>query len=319
MRNTFLRRKKLKDITDKFETLREAVASARLILPEEGRSLIEGKRVAKGDPFEVARISAIGACKRTWEIIPFCHPIPITFCGIEFEWEGNDLIIRARVRAIASTGVEMEALTAVSVAVLTVYDMLKPHLDSMEIGGIKLLEKRGGKSDWQEELDPPVKTAILVVSDSVSQGKKEDRAGKAVRDFLKGERGVEIVAEEVVGDERDEIQRRLKEYIGKGVELIFTIGGTGLSPRDVTVEAVRSILDREISGIPEAIRAYGQRRTPYSMLSRGIAGLKGGTLIVTLPGSSRGARESIQALFPGLLHIFRVLRRFPHRWGYEEG
>ena len=99
----------------------------------------------------------------------------------------------------------------------------------------------------------------------------------------------------------------MEEFIQQGVKLIITTGGTGLGPRDVTVEATREVIDREIPGIMEAARSFGQRRTPYAMLSRGLAGQKGDTIIVNLPGSSRGVEESLDAVFPAVLHAYKMM------------
>ena len=96
------------------------------------------------------------------------------------------------------------------------------------------------------------------------------------------------------------------------VDIVLTSGGTGLGPRDVTPEATKKVLEKEISGVAEILRAYGQRRTPLSMLSRAVAGIRGTTVIVNLPGSVRGVSESLDALFPGILHIHKMLAGYGH-------
>jgi cyclic pyranopterin monophosphate synthase len=222
-----------------------------------------------------------------------------------------------RAKAIAPTGVEMEALTAASVAALTLYDMLKPHTQEIEIRSVRVLSKSGGKSDWQVQLSPPVKAHVLVLSDTVAAGKQEDRAGKAIVEALRHQQSVEVVGYEILPDDQELLQERVRQLVAHNIDLVLTVGGTGLGPADRTVEALRPLIEREVPGVMEAARAYGQRRTPYAMLSRGLAGLIKNTLVITLPGSTRGAKETYEALFPAVLHIFSVMRRAPHPHGYQ--
>jgi cyclic pyranopterin phosphate synthase len=307
----------MRDITAKIETLREALAEAFVAMPPQAQLLVRERRTEKGDALEVARAAGIMAAKRTWELLPFCHPLPLTHVEISYLFEELGVRIRASAKAIAPTGVEMEALTAASVAALTLYDMLKPHTQELEIRSVRVLSKSGGKSDWQVQLSPPVKAHVLVLSDTVAAGKQEDRAGKAIVEALRHQQSVEVVGYEILPDDQELLQERVRQLVAHNIDLVLTVGGTGLGPADRTVEALRPLIEREVPGVMEAARAYGQRRTPYAMLSRGLAGLIKNTLVITLPGSTRGAKETYEALFPAVLHIFSVMRRVPHPHGYQ--
>lgn len=294
----------MKDVSNKITTLRTATAEAAIYAsPEAVKSALAGT-TPKGAVWDIARAAGIIAAKKTPELIPYCHQIPLEHIKIDFETSDTTIKITSSVKAIARTGVEMEALTAASIAALTVYDMLKPICDDIKISDLKLVEKKGGKSDFKEKIIPSA--AVIVTSDSISTGKKEDRSGKLIMERLKNF-GAEVKSYLVIPDDREKILKTVRGLIDEGVELIITTGGTGLGPRDVTVDALKSIIEREVPGISETMRSFGQRRTPYAMLSRGIAGTTGKTLIITLPGSSRGVKESLDAIFPYVFHIYPML------------
>jgi len=140
------------DVGAKATTAREAVARGRISMSREARALVRAGRVAKGDPLQAARIAGIMAAKRTSELVPLCHPVPLTHVEVTLTATRAGYDIEARARTTAQTGVEMEALTAVSVAALTVYDMVKAVDRGMVIDAIRLVEKRGGKSgEWRRE------------------------------------------------------------------------------------------------------------------------------------------------------------------------
>lgn len=249
------------------------------------------------------------AAKRTSELIPYCHQIPLDHVEINFEPRESSIKILATVKAINKTGVEMEALTAVSVAALTIYDMLKPIDESVKISDVRLIEKHGGKSDFKEKVIPAA--AVMVTSDSISSGKKDDKSGKLIVEKLRS-LGCDVKSYLVIPDEKEEVLKLVKGWVKEGIQLIITTGGTGLGPRDVTVDALKGIIEREVPGIAETMRSFGQRRTPYAMLSRGIAGVVGKTLIITLPGSSKGVKESLDAIFPHIFHIYPMLEGKGH-------
>jgi cyclic pyranopterin phosphate synthase len=301
------------NITHKSKTHRTAIA--RAIVRVSSQDTIEAilrRTVPKGDVLEASRIAGLFGVKRTSDMIPDCHPLPVEYTQISHQIHELDIEILVEVQTLYRTGVEVEAMHGASVAALTMYDMLKPIDKGIEILSIKLLEKKGGKSQYKDKLNKPVRAAVIVCSDSIAAGAKEDRAGLAIREKLEGYQQVSVADFSVVPDEVDAIQGKVLALYEQQFDLIILTGGTGLSPRDVTPEAIRPLLDREIPGIGETARSYGQEHMPYSMLSRSLGGLKGNTLILALPGSTRGAQESMDALFPYLLHIFRVMEFARH-------
>ena len=300
------------DITNKTTTLRTAVAQAILKVskPETIRA-IENDTVPKGNVFAMSKAAGLLGIKRTPDILPDCHPLPIEFTGVEYNVNGLEITVLFTVKTIYKTGVEVEAMHGASVVALNMYDMLKPIDKGIEIHAIKLLSKKGGKSDFRDKFRKDLTAAVVVCSDSISAGHKEDKAGKAIINKLES-CDVNISEYVIIPDEIDVIQEKVKSYQKQGIDMVIYTGGTGLSGRDVTPEALIPLLDRRIPGIEEAIRNYGQDRTPFSMLSRSVAGTIEDTLVLALPGSTNGAKESMDAIFPSVLHIFRILKGARH-------
>lgn len=300
------------DITHKINTQRTAIAEAVVrVSRQETMDLLLQKRIPKGDVFEVARAAGLLGVKQTANLIPDCHPMPIEYTSIGYETNDLEIRITVEVKTIYKTGVEVEAMHGASIVALTMYDMLKPVDKGIEISGIRLVKKKGGKSDFKDKFRKDLRAHVIVCSDSISAGNKEDKAGKAIASKLEA-CSVEVAHYTVIPDEPTSIQSALDDAHNAGADLLIYTGGTGLSPRDVTPETLFPLLDRQIPGIEEAMRSYGQDRTPYSMLSRSVAGVKGSMLVLALPGSTKGAAESMDALFPQLLHIFRIMTGARH-------
>ena len=300
------------DVSPKFNSLRYAKAEGYLYGNPDALARVADRTVPKGDVLEVARAAGILAAKRCSDMIVFCHPIPLDWVEVNFEVEPEHIRVIAEVRSVWKTGVEVEAITAVTGALLNAYDMLKPLDTELSFGGIKVLKKRGGKSNFPDTFSKPVQAAVLVLSDSTHAGTRKDKSGLIIKEFFK-DQPVEISIYEVLPDDRKLIAERLVALADKEkMQLVFTTGGTGLGPRDVTPEATLDVLERTVPGIVEAIRKHGRDRTPFAMLSRGEAGVRGDCVIINLPGSSKGAQESLQSLFPGLLHIFPMMRGKGH-------
>ena len=299
---------------NKKSTLRTARAQAVLKGTPQLMEVLQSRKGPKGDALEVARTAGILGGKKTWEWIPFCHPIAIEQIAIQYEFQNDSVTVISEVRSVGKTGVEMEALVAAQIAATTLFDMLKLIDSSMTIEGVKVLEKSGGKTTFREKIPENFKAAVIVTSDGTFSGKRKDRSGILIKNFL-DELGIPVKEYLILPDDKVKIQSALRTLFEKEYNLVLTTGGTGLSPRDVTVEATKEVIDREVPGIVEVARHFGQQRTPYAMLSRGIAGLKGKMLIVNLPGSSKGALESLHAIFPAVLHSYPMMEG----GGHEEG
>ena len=301
----------MRDVSAKNWTLRTATARARLKCSPDSIELIQQDRAPKGDPRPVAKVAAIHAAKNTPQWIPYCHTLSLDWIGVEFELGKDFIEVLVMVRAIYKTGVEMEALTAASAAALNLYDLLKPVDDDLRIESIELLEKTGGKSNASALAKTAWRGAILVCSDRASVGEYSDESGPIL---MKGiaEFGGDLVDYQIHPDDPSQIQSTLRGWIEAAVDIILVSGGTGISSRDRTPEAVDEILERRLPGIEEKFRGYSMDRTPLAMFSRAVAGTCKSTVIVTLPGSPSAAQDAIDCLFPYLLHAPSILRGEGH-------
>ncbi len=299
------------NITHKTNSLRQAVASATVIVSKpETMEAIKKRAVPKGDVLEFSRAAGLLAIKKTSDVIPDCHPLPVEYAAIEYNFDELKIIITVEVHTIYKTGVEVEAMHGAMITALTMYDMLKPIDKGIEITTVKLLNKKGGKTDFNTEDTTGIRCVIIICSDTVAAGTNKDATGVAIAEKIKKFQLSATV--EIIPDNMEMIQAKVKQHSIDGIQLLLFAGGTGLSAKDITPEAIEPMLDRKIPGIMEAARAYGQERMPYSMLSRGIAGFIKNTLVITLPGSPRGAAETVDALFPYVLHVFRVAGGIRH-------
>ena len=299
------------DITHKSNTLRIATAQAIVkVSKQETIQAIHDKTVPKGDLFAMSKAAGLLGVKKTPELLPDCHPMPIEYTGIEYAIEGLDIIIQVTVKTIYKTGVEVEAMHGASIVALNMYDMLKPIDKGIEIHAIKLLEKKGGKSSYPIADVSGLTAGIVVCSDTLSQGIGEDKSGAVIQERMQAY-GLQTSDIQIIADDAEQIQNAVT-LITKENNVVILTGGTGLSKRDITPEAVIPLLDKRIAGAEETIRRYGQERTPYAMLSRSVVGTIGDCLVLALPGSSIGVAESLDAVFPALFHSFKILKGERH-------
>jgi cyclic pyranopterin phosphate synthase len=314
-------RARMVDVSDKPATTRTARARARLRMSTGTAQAVRDGSGPKGEVLAVARLAGVQAAKQTPQLIPLAHPLPLSFVDVRARVEVGEGLVElvAEARTTAGTGVEMEAMTAAAVAALTVYDMVKGVERGIEIEQVVLLEKRGGRSDYSYDGDEAAMVvaepqsgakagaALITISTSKAAGRGEDDSGPRLG-ALAAQLGLDIVATEIVPDDRELIEARLRELSDeRGCALILTSGGTGLAPSDVTPEATRAVIDAEVEGLGEAMRAASRPYTGNWMLSRALGGVRGGTLIVNLPGSPESIGQIGEELAGALGHALELL------------
>ena len=324
------------DVSRKPGTLRIARAEGVIQLRDETIKALTAGELPKGNVLTTAKLAGIQAAKSTAQLIPLCHPLTLDWVDLDFEMEVDRIRITSVVKARESTGLEMEALTAVSVAALTIYDMCKAIDSQMRIDDIHLIEKTGGTSDrtspptaeagqnrgrdkasthpHQVHRETPVfrpRTGIIVLSDAVSAGRRADSSGRILKDGFEAA-GCSVAPVVVLPDEPEQLLAAAKKMLADGVELLITAGGTGLGPRDQTIPTLEPLFESRLPGVEQALHAYGRGMIKTAMLSRLATGTIDGSIVVCLPGSPAAARDALQVLIPTLFHAFDIMRGGSH-------
>lgn len=325
------------DTGAKAPTHRVCIASGRLLAAPDTLLAIEEGRLPKGNALPLAEAAGITAVKRTSDLLPLCHPLPIDAALIRFEFEPRSIRVFCEVRAHAKTGVEMEALSGATAALLCLYDLAKGIDPVLEISDIHLLEKTGGKSGhWTHPRSAAIASAataspateplsglqrpdwsgvralVITLSDRCARGEQVDRSGPSLAEKVRA-LGGEVLDTRILPDDAKTLASTVESLLShhEGVVLLTT-GGTGVGPRDITPETIARLGGRLVPGLGERMRRWGERHTPFSALSRGEAYTLRGNLVICLPGSEKGAGESLDALASLVPHTLKILRGGNH-------
>jgi len=319
------------DVSAKSETKRTAIARAVVELNAHTLELLRAKALPKGDVLTVAQVAGIMAAKRASDLIPMCHPLALTHADVRFRVvdEPPSVVLEASASTSGRTGVEMEAIIAAQTAAATIYDMVKAVQKDVVIRDVRLILKSGGKSGlfkvdepqlfnveeaplpaplplpepWNEE---GLAVACVTLSDKGYAGERVDESGPELLELLEALKPAHRRLFLLPDDPRA-LRRLVRDLASGGWGIIVTTGGTGLSPRDSTPEALIPLLDRRLPGFEQVMFAEGLAHTPRAVLSRCLAGTLGRTLVIALPGSRRAARENLSALLPILPHALEKL------------
>lgn len=290
------------DITEKNHSLRYAKAQAILkVSKQETIDAIQNKTVPKGDVLEFAKVAGLFAVKKTAELIPDCHPLPIEYTKISYEISGLEILIFVELKTVYKTGVEVEAMHGASVVALTMYDMLKPIDKNIEIGNIKLLEKTGGKSDFKSN-GKVYSSEIIVFSDNVASGKKQDKVSDCLVALL-SKINVKNTSTLLMQEDLQQIRTYFENKKYEQVNVLIIAGGTGVTPKDKLPQLLSGYFEVSANSLMEASRILNMPRDAKAMLSNSVAGIVGTTLVLNVPGSSKGAIDSVNVILPQLRHI----------------
>jgi molybdenum cofactor biosynthesis protein MoaC len=295
------------DVSNKGETLRRATSQAVLrINPEIIKQIKnESSEIALS---ESAKIAATLAAKKTWELIPSSNLSQLDNVKVELSVRNEVIEIVVELQGVCKSDLEIESLTAVSIAALSVYDMLRSSEGSVMIESIRLLRKSDEILEISEKIARKIKTAVLFINVSEHLLEKDKQAEKFTIDVLT-KKNVDIVESKIISNTQNEIEYNIKQFCDeKNVDLLITFGGIGITSEDIVPEVTMKLIEKKIDGISEILRFYGQKKSPLVAFSRGVAGIRGSSLIINLPGNIREISESLDLLFPRILYVSKMIK-----------
>ncbi|MHA6247364.1 molybdenum cofactor synthesis domain-containing protein [Pontibacter sp. CAU 1760] len=311
------------DLTHSSTKLHEAHARGILFCGAPTQQSLQAQACTVAGMFGMARAAGFLGAKASPQLLPSTHTPALDGLELTFEWldaaqhasmfpetvlQRSGIVVTGQAKSIGRAGIDMQILTAVTVAILELYNSLRVQDAQLEIGQVRLLDLPAQRHRKGKYFATPPICAVLSCSDEKAAGRRPDTSGLLARQLLE-EAGAHVAHYTLLPDDRRQLQQQIKAWVHEGVGFIFTTGGTGLGPQHTAVAAVEELLDKRADGIVAAMRSHGQERSPLAMMSQGVAGVIGSTLVVTLPGSSNGVRESLEAILPAVFQARNMVRK----------
>lgn len=290
------------DASSKPEAHNSAKAECKVHFAGDIKEILLKDGILKADIITTAKIAGIQASKKTSDIIPLNHTNKLDWVDISFDLIQDHLKIIATTKAISRSDLEMEALTAVSIAALTIVDLCKDYDPKITIMDIKLIPPKVDKNK-SLSVKTPVRVGIVIISDRVIAGLSDDEPGKILQD---GFRKAGYIADEysVISNDSDKLVDTIQDLLEKGIELIITIGGNGIGPRDITLSSLEPFFDYRLEGIEQTMHSIAQINHNGIYIDRLAAGKIGKSIVICLPLNSSLATDALNVLVPNIHQAF---------------
>ncbi|KAA3610222.1 MAG: bifunctional molybdenum cofactor biosynthesis protein MoaC/MoaB [Calditrichaeota bacterium] len=289
------------DSSSKPEAQQSAKAEGKIYFSNGAREILLADNNPKADVITAAKVAGIQAAKRTSEFIPFHHANSLNWVELDFSSSEDHIKIESTVKAVTRSGLEMEALTAVSVAALTILDICKDHDQQVNIQDIKIVPKVSKKK--MLTVKTPLKVGVLVISDRITAGLADDEVGQMLQSgFAKA--GYHANNYSIISNDADKLIEKVQEWLEQNIELIITTGGNGIGPRDITLTSLEPFFDFRMEGLEQTLHSIAQVNNNGFYIDRLAAGKIGKTIVICLPIDNALAQDALNVILPNIHQAF---------------
>jgi cyclic pyranopterin phosphate synthase len=291
----------MNDSSSKPEAQQTAKAEGKIFFSNGARDILLEENNPKTDVITAAKVAGIQAAKRTSEFIPFHHGNALNWVELNFSSGEDHIKIESTVKAVTRSGLEMEALTAVSVAALTMLDICKDYDQEVNIQEIKIVHKVSKKK--MLTVKTPIKVGVIVISDRITAGLADDEVGQLLQSGF-ANAGYHANNYSVISNDSDKLIEKVQEWLEQNIELIITTGGNGIGPRDITLTSLEPFFDFRMEGLEQTLHSIAQVNNSGFYIDRLAAGKIGKTIVICLPIDADLAQDALNVILPNIHRAF---------------